>query len=426
MVVENASWCGLLLSGRYQVTAKLGAGGMAYVYRAHDKHLDCEVVIKVPRPEMLELVEFAGRFAREVRSLVKLVHPHIVRVTDVGDHDGCPFAVMQYLSGGSLRDRQSAGQQTVAGGTLGSWLMDVAAALDFIHRQGYVHRDVKPDNILFDPHGNVYLSDFGVAKALKDQRPTGPRTAATGTGIVLGTAEYMAPELVMGQHYDGRVDQFALAVVVYELLAGRPPFEGRSPAAVLLKQMSGELPRLHEVATGVSPRVTDAVHRGLAIDPEQRFSDCTSLASALLGAEPAAAYQHRTASVEPMVESPASGLGAAGPGPPCPACGRTSPLFERAVGKRVRCPSCQAVFRVPGTRAQVKDETWPEKARVTTFGEPPAGHPGVRPEVAKSRPPSLWRDLRTWHSGLRAMLALALVIFLSLGLLVFWLLTVMW
>ena len=146
---------------------------MGFVYRALDKNLDADVVNKVPRRSMLDDPEFAGRFAREIRSLVKLSHPGIVKVTDVGEHDGVPFAVMQDLSGGSLEDYAAAERTDEAvrflplGGS-SDWLPGVAAALDFVHAQGYVHRDVKPGNILFDAHGHVYLSDFGVAKVMAD------------------------------------------------------------------------------------------------------------------------------------------------------------------------------------------------------------------------------------------------------------------
>ena len=168
MAADTLNWVGQsLASGRYRVTVLLGEGGMGAVYKAHDAHLDNEVVVKIPKTGLVSDHEFTGRFAREVRSLVRLAHAHIVRVLDVGEHDGLPFAVMQYLNGGSLRDRlsrMSGGAAALA--ELPAWLLGVADALDYIHLQGYVHRDVKPDNILFDAAGHVYLGDFGIAKAL--------------------------------------------------------------------------------------------------------------------------------------------------------------------------------------------------------------------------------------------------------------------
>ena len=285
MTTTTASWVGLeLAGGRYRVTAKLGEGGMSCVYRARDRSLDTDVVIKVPRPALLSDAAFAGRFTREVRSLVRLVHPHIVRVYDVGEHEGIPFAVMQYLSGGSLRDRQVAARTpTPLLGERGrgegrppcrptSWarrLDDVAEALDFIHKQGYIHRDVKPDNILFDGYGNAYLSDFGVAKVVADNRPVAQRTVLTG-GYIFGTPHYTAPEALLGHPYDGRVDQYALAVMVYELLSGTYPFEGATPAAMLIQQTS-QLPKLLDEIVPRFPRpAAVAVQQGLSIDPEKR------------------------------------------------------------------------------------------------------------------------------------------------------------
>ena len=170
MARKSNDWTGMTLSdGRYAITAKLGEGGMGLVYRARDTRLGMDVVIKVPRQAMLDDPEFSGRFAREIRSLVKLSHPCIVKVTDVGQQDGLPFAIMQYLSGGSLEDRlvdPSGRAVAVDPKTVPGWLQGVASALDYVHSQGYVHRDVKPGNILFDSQGHSFLGDFGVIKAL--------------------------------------------------------------------------------------------------------------------------------------------------------------------------------------------------------------------------------------------------------------------
>src|SRR5262245_28059550 len=154
MTTETGDWVGRLLDRRYQVTAKLGEGGMGFVYRARDGRLDCDVVIKAPRAALLEDAGFRQRFRDEVSALVQLAHPHVVKISDFGQHDAVPFAVMQYLPGGSLDDRRPRHRdgrpRPVAPRALAGWLLPVAEALDFIHRRGYVHRDIKPANILFD------------------------------------------------------------------------------------------------------------------------------------------------------------------------------------------------------------------------------------------------------------------------------------
>lgn len=285
MATETSSWVGQTLAGRYRVSSLLGQGGMGLVYRARDAKLGADVVIKVPRRALLEETGFAGRFAREIRSLVQLSHPHIVKVWDVDQHDGLPFAVLQYLPGGSLRDRQKRGPDgrptPMAPGDLSGWVGKVAAALDFVHQRKYVHRDVKPDNILFDAHNNPFLSDFGVTKVLAD-RPGQKDTVMTGAGMILGTPQYMAPELIMGQPFDGRADQYAFGVMVYELLSGRYPFAGGTSTAVLVQHTTQEPPPLESVCPGVPPGVALAVRRAMAKDPGRRFPDCSSFARAVL------------------------------------------------------------------------------------------------------------------------------------------------
>jgi serine/threonine protein kinase len=322
---DSSSWQGLLLAdGRYQLGAALGAGGMAQVYKAHDRRLGCDVVVKVPHPTLLLDSGFAARFALEIRSLVRLSHLHVVRVLDVGEHEGIPFAVLQYLPGGSLRDRFS-GVAPLA--SLSSWLEPIAGALDFIHGKGYLHRDIKPENILFDEQGHAFVSDFGIAKALADDGNR--QQTLTATGMVLGTPQYMAPELLLGQPYDGRVDQYALAVTVYELLAGRLPHEGATPAAIFLAQTTQPPPPLSTLCPSLPAGVVAAVQRGLARDPRQRYDSCLAFARAVLASSPAAsAPEPREATA-------------------CPQCGAVFYLLERVRGKQVRCRACQAVFRAP-------------------------------------------------------------------------------
>ncbi len=172
-MIEVNDWVGReIAGGRYQVLERLGIGSMGQVYLAFDRHLGTNVVVKSPIPVGADTIGDAllKRFDLEIRSLVHLAHPQIVKIIDVGVENGHPYVVMQYLPGGSLRDRMAAGPGGPAAPmpihSLWDWLMDVARALDFIHSQNYLHRDVKPENILFDKFGNAFLADFGIIKAL--------------------------------------------------------------------------------------------------------------------------------------------------------------------------------------------------------------------------------------------------------------------
>jgi serine/threonine-protein kinase len=305
MSTKTVEWVGQKLAAeRYVITAKLGEGGMGAVYRAWDENLEAEVVIKVPKRSMLDDPEFAGRFQREIRSLVKLSHPNIVKIQDVGECDGLPYCVMQCLSGGDLKERctrSTDGQrQPMPVTSLGTWLPKVADALDFIHQQNFVHRDVKPANILFDAHDNAYLSDFGVAKVIAEKAPS--EASLTGTGMVLGTPEYMAPEMVLGEKFDGRVDQYALAVTVYEVLTAGLPLSGPTPSAILVKQTT-ETPRpLCDVAPVIPRALSQAVMKALAKKPEERFADCRSFAQAVLAGITGAAQPVKSDAVSDVVQ----------------------------------------------------------------------------------------------------------------------------
>jgi serine/threonine protein kinase len=341
MTVGSHEWVGLTLAGgRYRITAKLGEGGMGFVYRALDQNIDAEVVIKAPRQAMMDDPEFAGRFTREIRSLVKLSHPHIVKVTDVGTYEETPFAVMQYLAGGSLEDRRPTGPDGRAlpckPAEISRWLTAVAEALDYIHTQGYVHRDVKPGNILFDTVGHAFLSDFGVAKVVASSKnPVPSHTAMTGAGMVLGTPEYMAPELIMGDPFDGRADQYALAVTVYEMLCGRRPFEHDTKTKVLVLHTATAPPPLNEWCPALPDRLSQAVLKGLAKNAANRYTLCAEFAGAVSAAAQAGGSPDHRVRLK------------------CPACGRTGsmPLADfdklKESGRRAICPACKSPIEVP-------------------------------------------------------------------------------
>lgn len=342
MATDTSTWVGATLAGRYKVVAKLGGGGMGFVYRARDERLDVDVVLKLPRPALLEDAEFAGRFAREIRSLVRLEHPHIVRLTDVGEHDGLPFAVMQFLPGGSLRDLQPRRADDTAlpqpAGTLHAWLPSVAAALDFIHNRQYVHRDVKPDNILFDAAGHAFLSDFGVAKAAAGSTKTTQTLALTGMGMVLGTPHFMSPEVIMGQPFDGRADQYALAVTVYQQLSGRFPFEGANAAALFVQHTTQEAVPLDQIQPDVPTAVSVAVAKAMAKEPGQRFPSCMAFARAVLEAVPV---------LEVMLLLPDAPVEEALPRFACPSCGKLCKVRPELLGQKARCPKCRNKINLP-------------------------------------------------------------------------------
>lgn len=337
MPVLDLDWIGKALAGgRYRVVAKLGEGGMGFVYRAQDANLGCEVVIKVPRPALLADAGFAERFAREIRALVQLTHPHIVKIQDVGKEDGVPYAVMQFLDGGSLEGRRpaAAGGQPAPSppGSLHAWLKPVAQALDFIHQKGFIHRDLKPANILFDSAGNAYLSDFGVAKVIgaSEKKTQG----LTGSGMVLGTPEYMAPEVIQGDQFDGKIDQYALAVTVFEALAGQTPFTGPTPAATLLKHSSDPVPSLTSVRPELPASLSAALARGMAKKPTDRFQTCAAFAEAVLAACPGGTAGPRLVS------------GAEKADLICGGCAKKLQVGVKLAGKRFACPNCKALVFV--------------------------------------------------------------------------------
>lgn len=275
------NWIGQTLAGRYRVTEKLGGGGMGVVFKARDIRLDADVVIKSPHARMMQDAEFSDRFQSEIQAMVKLSHPHIVKVIDAGNHNGLPFAVLQYLSQGSLDDHV----RCCSIHDIATWLPDVAEALDFMHSQGLVHRDIKPGNILFDTSERVYLGDFGIAKAIA----TGADARRlTGTGMLIGTAEYIAPELLLPSKYqdvcDGRADQYSLAVTVYEMLTGHPPFRAQSSAEVAVLLATEQAKSLHNLNAAIPETLSAVVERALEKEPKSRYENCKAFATAFVTA----------------------------------------------------------------------------------------------------------------------------------------------
>jgi len=267
------------LQAQYHVVRLLGRGGMGSVYLARDLTLDREVAIKVVKTESYE-PELHDRLRREARTAAKLSHPNIVPLHAFGEVEGMPYFVMGYVRGESLATRLRRDGK-LPEEEARRILADLAEALDHAHRQGVVHRDVKPDNVLLDDEsGRALLTDFGVAKAL------GRSETLTAAGSVVGTPHYMSPEQAAGRaDIDGRSDLYSLGVMAYAMLTGRLPFEGKTAADVLAKHLTQEPPRLRALAPTLSDSTLQAVERCLAKDPARRWPDARSLKLALGVAE---------------------------------------------------------------------------------------------------------------------------------------------
>ena len=259
---------------RYRILRRLGSGGMATVYHALHERLERPLVVKVLHRQLAAEAEMRERFRREAEAAARLTHPHVCPIEDFGEMDDLVYLVMPYLAGGSLADRL-ARERSIGAAPAAAVGAQVACALDFAHRRGVVHRDVKPDNILFDEDGHALVTDFGIATARFHAR-------LTGTGRAMGTPHYMSPEQAMGKPVDGRCDIYALGVVLYEMLAGFPPFDGPDSYSVSYKQVHEAPVALGDVDTMLPAPLTAAVMRCLSKVPGERFQRAFDVADALL------------------------------------------------------------------------------------------------------------------------------------------------
>ena len=253
--------------GRYEIEREIGRGGMAVVYKAFDPRLERAVAIKLIQSGAFGSNIFGHireRFEREAKALAKLRHPNIVRVHDYGEHEGSPYLVMDYLEGVTLKEVK----KPLKVETAVRLIRPIADALDYVHRQGLLHRDVKPSNIMITPSQEVILTDFGIVKWIEDQDDFNTLTA---TGVGIGTPEYMAPEQGLGKPVDARSDAYALTVVFYELITGEKPYRGKTPVEVLMKQASEPIPDPRELVPELSESVKRFLDRAMAKRPEDRY-----------------------------------------------------------------------------------------------------------------------------------------------------------
>ena len=260
----------------YRLQSKIGRGGMANVYLAVQESVDRPVAIKVMNPVLAADPTFSQRFVREAKLMAQLSHPHIVPVFDVGAHGTLHYMTMEHLSGGTLKQRL---QNSLDDHDIERIIAEIAAALDYAGEQDIIHRDVKPDNIMFRGDGSAVLMDFGIARPLQGDE------AMTQMGTIVGTPKYMSPEQHRGKGVDSRADLYSLGVVLFEMLTGRAPYTGEDAMSIGIKHISEPIPLLPVDKKRWQP----LVRKLMAKDPEQRFQRGSEVIIALKSLSAAAA-----------------------------------------------------------------------------------------------------------------------------------------
>ncbi len=283
------------VGGRYRLGELLGQGGMGEVFAAHDLRLDREVAIKLLRADLADQKGMRDRVLAEARLAARLTHPHVVGILDTGEQGGRPYVVMERLSGRTLRD-------DLAGGPLAAERvrdvgLQVLRALAAAHELGIVHRDVKPGNVLDAGVGTWKVADFGIAKWVH------AKETLTGTGELLGSPSYLAPERIDGEQTSPASDLYAVGVLLYEALCGRRPFEGDDPFALASAIHDGLYDPPTDARPDADPQIAAVIERAMRRDPKERFQDAQEMADALLGEEDAE-VRTAPAAARPMPADP--------------------------------------------------------------------------------------------------------------------------
>src|SRR6185503_344057 len=262
---------------RYELREELGRGGMATVYRAYDPLFEREVALKILKQELLENVHLRERFERETKIIAKLEHAAIVPVYDVGNDNNQLFFVMRYMAGGSLVERIQDRSLSLA--EIAHIIQRVAAALDYAHNKGVIHRDLKPGNILFDEYNNAYISDFGIAKLARAS------VKLTSSGII-GTPTHMSPEQAMGEEVDGRSDIYSLGVMLFEMLSGKTPYEATTPLGMAFKHAADPIPHILKINPNLPKGIETVIEKVMAKNRDERYDSGTEFANAFITTMP--------------------------------------------------------------------------------------------------------------------------------------------
>lgn len=281
---------GRMVGNHYEIIEYIGRGGMAEVYKAYDHGVERVVAIKVMLRDYAEDSTLRQRFVREARSIAGLEHLHILPLYTYGQLDGRLYLVMRYMPHGSLYDLIRKGPLPLS--EVGRLLTQVAAALDYAHSHQVLHRDLKPENVLLDEHRNAYLADFGLARRVTDSE----EARLTGNYLV-GTPQFMSPEQCRDTELTPAADQYALGIMVYNMITGTIPFDGGKPVDIMWKQISTEPQPPGELREDLTDRAEAAVLRTLAKDPVDRFPNCTAFAEAFTAGMSSGLYRMKGSSV---------------------------------------------------------------------------------------------------------------------------------
>ena len=261
--------------GQFEILEAIGQGGMATVYQARQPVMNRVVAVKVLTTQMANNPTFLARFKQEAQLIASLEHAHILPVYDMGEQDGTVYIAMRFLAHGTLSARIAQGP--IALQDVSKWIEQIGSALDYAHQRGVIHRDVKPSNVLLDAQGNAFLADFGIAKWYEVS------IDLTGSSVI-GTPQYMSPEQGQGLKIDGRSDEYSLAVMAYEMIVGRPPFEAETPLAIVLKHVTEPLTPPSAINPRVPQVVSDVISKALNKDPADRYPTTEAFAQALSAA----------------------------------------------------------------------------------------------------------------------------------------------
>jgi serine/threonine protein kinase len=356
--------------GKYRITERIGRGGMADVYLGIHTHLDRKVAVKVLHSHLLEGGDFVARFKREAKAVANLRHPNIVQVYDFDVQDDMIFMVMEYVDGVSLHSKLvevgNRGERLPIK-LIGSIINDIAGALDYAHSKGMLHRDIKPSNILLDQNDKAYLTDFGIAKLLDDQK-------FTATGQLVGTPAYMSPEQGMGEDLTEESDIYSLGIVAFEMLTGQVPYDAKTPIGIVHKQINDPIPELNKLVDGVPGTAQEVLNRALAKTPEGRYNRAEDLVKALRVA--------------------------------LQALDSTEPIIKKAAAE------VEEILDAPTVTMKTQDL---DKATVVMEGEKTKQEPEKKPEPGKE---STKKKIPTWAyiaGGVAVVAAAALIITQLLG-----------